>query len=165
MSKTKGIIILINLTLFLAYINWSIFNKEQILSKGRLILLELIPFDPRSIMQGDYMRLDYAANRIDYTVKLLKRGYCILEVDSKGRAKRVRFQKNLEPLKSNELAIKYYSNGQGYNRNVNLGAESYFFEEGRGHNFAEAKYGGLRVDESGNSVLAGLFDSSLKQIK
>jgi len=43
---------------------------ERILSDGRVLLLELAPVDPRSLMQGDYMALQFAA--VDDIRKALK---------------------------------------------------------------------------------------------
>ncbi|PHS66924.1 MAG: hypothetical protein COB12_05660 [Flavobacterium sp.] len=60
-----------------------------------------------------------------------------------------------------ELLIKYTSD----NWNLDIGAESYFFQEGEGEKYEEAKYGGLKIDKEGNSVLIGLYDVNLKQIK
>ena len=57
MKNIKWWIILINLILLLVYFNGSILSKEDLLKNGKLILLELAPVDPRSLMQGDYMSL------------------------------------------------------------------------------------------------------------
>ena len=64
MSKTKKIFLLLNLVLVIGYINWAVAVKEKTLGNGKLLLLELAPVDPRSLMQGDYMRLDYQINRL-----------------------------------------------------------------------------------------------------
>ena len=46
--------------LILCIINVLVYQKEQHLSNGEVVLLELAPVDPRSLMQGDYMRLRFA---------------------------------------------------------------------------------------------------------
>ena len=56
MKKYSRILIIANLILLLGYFNWSVYKKEQTLKDGQLILLQLAPVDPRSLMQGDYMR-------------------------------------------------------------------------------------------------------------
>ena len=38
-------------------------QKERVVRSGNLVLLPLAPVDPRSLMQGDYMILDYAVTR------------------------------------------------------------------------------------------------------
>ena len=59
MKKQSRILIITNLLLLLGYLNWSIYQKEQTLRDGQLVLFELAPVDPRSLMQGDYMSLRY----------------------------------------------------------------------------------------------------------
>lgn len=59
MKKYSRILIIVNLILLLGYFNWSVYQKEQTLKDGQLVLLQLAPVDPRSLMQGDYMRLNY----------------------------------------------------------------------------------------------------------
>ena len=164
MNKVKGIIILVNLGLLLGYINWSIAAKEKTLNSGQLVLLELAPVDPRSLMQGDYMRLNYAiAFRPGDKTKLAKRGYCIIKLDSNKVAQFVRYQDKMLPLNAGEQPIKYFSKGSRF-LPVNLGAESYFFEEGTGKKYEEAKYGGLKIDAEGNSILTGLYDEKFRLI-
>ncbi|TCD02496.1 GDYXXLXY domain-containing protein [Pedobacter psychroterrae] len=164
MNKVKGIVILVNLVLLLGYINWSIAAKEKTLNSGQLVLLELAPVDPRSLMQGDYMRLNYAiAFRPGDKSKLAKRGYCIVKLDSNKVARFVRYQDKMLPLKAGEQPIKYFSKGSRF-LPVNLGAESYFFEEGTGKKYEQAKYGGLMIDSEGNSILTGLYGENFRLI-
>ena len=44
-------------------VNVSIWQKEQLLNHGKIVLLPLAPVDPRSLMQGDYMRLRFQAEQ------------------------------------------------------------------------------------------------------
>ena len=41
------------------YLNLGILSKESLKANGETILLELAPRDPRSLLQGDYMALNY----------------------------------------------------------------------------------------------------------
>lgn len=59
MSKLKLYIISANLLLVLGFFFFNIMKNETVLSRGEIVLLELRPVDPRSIMQGDYMALRY----------------------------------------------------------------------------------------------------------
>ena len=43
----------------LGYLNLGILSKESLKANGETILLELAPRDPRSLLQGDYMALNY----------------------------------------------------------------------------------------------------------
>ncbi|MCU7617993.1 GDYXXLXY domain-containing protein [Chryseobacterium sp. PBS4-4] len=162
MKKYKWLIILLNLILLLVYFNWSVFKKEELLKDGELVLLKLAPVDPRSLMQGDYMTLRYDISQNIDAEKIPKRGYCIVKLDSQGIAKKVRFQQDKTPLRSGEHLIQYNAPD---NWNVNIGAESYFFEEGQAEKYAKAEYGGIKIDQYGNSILIGLYNKNLKLIK
>ncbi|TNH04275.1 DUF4401 domain-containing protein [Testudinibacter sp. TR-2022] len=50
---------LLTLLLTLAIGNYSIQKYENVLTNGKSVILALAPIDPRSIMQGDYMELNY----------------------------------------------------------------------------------------------------------
>lgn len=154
MRKYKEVLIVVNLIVVLLIFNYSVYEKEQILSKGKLVLLKLAPVDPRSLMQGDYMQLRYEiAADIDIQ-NLPKRGYLVIKNDEAATADKVRFQKDPLPLNVDEAIIKYSISDY----DLNIGAESFFFEEGQAEKFDSAQFGGLRVDENGNSVLTGLYD-------
>lgn len=160
-SSIKSLIVLVNLVVVLAFFNWSVVEKEEILEEGQLVLLELAPVDPRSLMQGDYMQLSYAISQTQDLEQLPNRGYAVVRLDAQGVAQLVRYQPDKEPLEAGEFLLRY-SKG---NWALNLGAESYFFEEGQAAQFEKAKYGGLKVDNEGNSVLVGLYDKDRKLIE
>ncbi len=162
MMKYKWIVILLNLTLLLGYFGYSIAQKEQLLSEGTLVLLELAPVDPRSLMQGDYMALRYRISVREGDNEIPKRGYCVVRIDAEGVASRVRFQEATSPLNEGEHLINYTSPNRW---SVNIGAESYFFQEGDAKKYEVAKYGGVRIDQEGNSLLVGLYDENKKRIE
>lgn len=162
MKKYKWVVIISNLALLLGYFNYSVFQKEKILKEGKLILLELAPVDPRSLMQGDYMDLRYKISEIDNSDSIPKRGYCIVKLDSNGVATRVRFQETSSSLPKGYYAIEYTRPERW---SINIGAESYFFQEGKSANYQNAKYGAVKVDNNGNSLLVGLFRSPNQQIE
>lgn len=161
-KKYSWIIIIVNLIAVLAYFNYSVAQKENLLSAGDLILLELAPVDPRSLMQGDYMRLDYAISQRVNTDSITKRGYCVVKLDSNGVGQRQRLQSELLPTDPLEYAIKY--NAKQY-LGISIGAESYFFQEGTATKYEKAKYGGIRIDDQGNSLLVGLYDDAFRLIE
>jgi uncharacterized membrane-anchored protein len=113
-------------------------------------------------MQGDYMRLRYKISEELHSENIQKRGYCVVRLDSSGVANRIRFQKDLTPLNEGEFFIEYTSPNQW---NVNIGAESYFFQEGQAEKYENAKYGGVKIDKNGNSILIGLYDEHQKKIE
>lgn len=164
MKKYSRIIIVLNLALLLLYFNYSVNKKEELLANGQLILLELAPVDPRSLMQGDYMRLRYAISEINYETRkeMPKRGYCVVTIDGNGKANRVRLQEKLTPLSQGEHLIEYTSSDRG---NINIGSESFFFQEGQAKKYEKAKYGSIKIDKNGNSLLIGLYDEKFKRIE
>lgn len=164
MKRYSRILIIVNLLLLLGYFNWSVYKKEQTLKDGQLVLLELAPVDPRSLMQGDYMRLNYkesGSESVDNETPL--RGYAILKIDSNRVGKVIRLQDSPEFTNGDgngngdEIAIKY----KIIKGRLFLGAESFFFEEGQDTLYQKAKYGGLKVNHTGESLLVGLYDKEL----
>ncbi|MDC6362126.1 MULTISPECIES: GDYXXLXY domain-containing protein [Flavobacteriaceae] len=162
MKKYSTIIILVNLVAFFAFFNHSIIKKEELLEQGELILLELAPVDPRSLMQGDYMRLRYTLSEDINSDSIPKRGFCVVGLDANGVAQKKRFQKERTPLGENEYLIEYTSQNRW---DINIGAESYFFQEGEAEKYETAEYGAVKVDRKGNSILVGLYDADLKKIE
>lgn len=160
MLNRRAIIILANLGLLLVMFNFSVAEKEEVLENGELVLLKLAPVDPRSLMQGDYMRLSYAISQTEELDKLPGRGYAVVKLDEQQVAHLVRYQEEETPLHPQEQLLKY-TRGEW---SINLGAESYFFEEGQAKTFEAAEYGGLKVDEKGNSILIGLYDAQRQLI-
>lgn len=161
MKKYKRVIIFVNLLLLFVLFNNSIIKKETLLTNGKLILLELAPVDPRSLMQGDYMRLRYKISQNVRDDSISKRGFCVVKLKPNGVAEKVRLQKEELPLNDEEYLIEYTSEYFS----INIGAESFFFQEGESGKYEKAKYGGIKVDASGNSLLIGLYDKDLKYIK
>jgi uncharacterized membrane-anchored protein len=155
MKKYKWIIILVNLLILLGLFNNSILQKEKLLSNGQLILLELAPVDPRSLMQGDYMRLRYAISDNINSDSISKRGFCVVKLEENGIVKKVRVQEKKTPINDNEFLIKYTSKEWS---GIYIGAESYFFQEGEAEKYENAKYGGIKIDKQGNSLLIGLYN-------
>ena len=162
MKKYNWLIILLNLVILLVYYNYSIVKKEELLKNGQLVLLKLAPVDPRSLMQGDYMALRYDISRDFDSEDIIKRGYCVVRIDHNGVASKVRSQGGSTPLYEGEHLIRYTSTN-GWN--VNIGAESFFFQEGHAEKYDHAKYGGIKIDGNGNSLLVGLYDEYLRKIE
>lgn len=160
MKRYQLIIILLNLLLALGIFHFSVMEKEKTLATGKLVLLELAPVDPRSLMQGDYMSLRYAiANTANDSFP--RKGYYVISLDSGLIARKQRIQANTQPLHAGEYLIKYHTTSWQHS----LGAEDYFFQEGRADTFANARYGGLKIDSKGNSILVGLYDERKKLLQ
>jgi uncharacterized membrane-anchored protein len=139
---------------------FTILQKENLLRKGRTVLLELAPRDPRSLMQGDYMDLDYGlSRRLRELKELPKNGYAVLKNDEKGVAVFQRLHAG-ESLGPGEFLLRFRNRGF----RTRIGAESFFFQEGQAGRFQLARYGELRVDDRGGVLLSGLRDNDLKPL-
>jgi uncharacterized membrane-anchored protein len=152
------ILILTTLLLFMT-LNYSIYQREQLLSAGRLVLLELAPVDPRSLMQGDYMALRFKISNQAFAfqdLKTLGDGQLVLDLDAENRASFSRFAADSQ-LAANEVLLRYrVRNGQ-----VKFATNAFFFQEGQANEYAEAKYGEFRVAPNGEAILTNLRDKDL----
>ena len=161
MKPLTRALVMITLIALLGYMIWSVREKEVLLEQGDLLLVDLAPVDPRSLIQGDYMTLRYAEARNFMTDSMPKTGYMVVTLDSLGVAKKQRLQETTSPLKDGEYLVNYTAS----NWRLNIGAESYFFQEGQALLFDSARYGGVMVDNVGHSLLVGLYDNQRQLIK
>jgi uncharacterized membrane-anchored protein len=130
-----------------------IVQKESLLATGKPVLLELAPRDPRSLMQGDYMVLDYAVSQErGWKEGWPRDGNLVLRLDEQGVGQFVRVHEPGTPLAPGELLLRY----RVRDSRVRLGAESFFFQEGHAGRYSKARYGELRVASNGTSGLVGL---------
>lgn len=152
-------IVAAGLLLVLGVVGWLVGAKERTMSAGRVVLLELAPVDPRSLIQGDYMRLAYRVAREVTVDDWAPDGFVVLRVvDEVGTFARV---DDGGALAADEVRMRYRVR-QG---DLRLGAESFFFEEGSARVFEDARYGELRVAASGEAVLVGLRNGEKKPLR
>ncbi len=146
----------------LAILNYSIYEKEQIKDHGKTLLLELAPVDPRSLMQGDYMRLRYVLEQKVPTKTLAvhqKRGYIVIRPDAEAVAHFVRFHRG-EDLAADETLIHFHRRYRG----IQIVPNSFFFQEGHAKYYEMAKYGVFKVDKAGQYLLVGLADQNKQRL-
>jgi uncharacterized membrane-anchored protein len=154
-------IIFIASTLFVfAAFNYSIFQKEEIKRNGDTVLLELAPVDPRSLIQGDYMRLRYAIERSQTSQSKEKRGYMVIALNQNKVGTFKRFYEGGE-LGSDEKLLRYH-NQYGQLRIV---PDSFMFQEGHAKFYDRAKYGVFKFDAKGSHILVGLADDKMQVIQ
>ena len=153
----KSALVVGGLVLALAVPNYAIVQKEHVLASGTPMLLALAPVDPRSLIGGYYMRLDYAITRTMAAEKNTwpRDGHIIVILDSVGVAQFVRRHEPGTPLSSGEHLLQYRRRAGRYR----VGTDAFNFQEGLARHYQGARYGDLRVDDKGESVLVGLRDS------
>lgn len=130
----------LGLLLVLVVVNGLIARQEMLLASGTQMIVELAPVDPRSLMQGDYMRLGYRLPVPDGVLHVTQDpNGLVTSFEGKGAALRV-------------------AGG------TIPGAENYFFEEGQGHVFQEARYASLRVTPDGRATLVRLLGKDFQPL-
>ena len=154
----KWIVVLAGAGLLLA-INIVIAARERLLDEGRVVLLELTPVDPRSLMQGDFMALRFKVVRDAFQpapADVVTDGRVVLGLDARGVATFRRFD-NGAALAGDEVAFRY----RVRHGTPKLGTNAFFFEEGRAGEYAKARYGEFRVAPNGEAILTALRDEGL----
>lgn len=165
-------IALLSLLLVLGLVNYSIAGKEKHLAEGQIVYLELAPVDPRSLMQGDYMALRFKIAN-DVRSALPRRpesrswrprydatdGYAVVSLDERSVGTFIRLYKN-EKLSVNQTLLRY----RVRSGDVKFATNAFFFQEGHAKEYEQARYGQFRVDDSGELLLAAMFDKDLKKL-
>ncbi len=155
--------------LALGLTQWDAVKKEQVLTHGQKIYISLVPQDPRSLMQGDYMALRFElpldlleSGGDDHTERLLQPTLLVVaKLDAQGIATLQRRYRSGEALAANEVVIPLkYMKGDWV-----VVTNAYFFPEGQGRVFNNARYGEFRALGKGKVLLAGLADDKLQRIE
>ena len=167
MKRARWMIAVAGLALILVLANWDIAQKRAVIADGQVLLLELRPVDPRSLMQGDYMRLGLAETAMPSTTvieDLPYRGTVILTLDENRVGRFARLDDG-SPLNDGELRVRYRRHEEWGLGRLDYGAQSFFFQEGDADRYARARYAMLRVAEDGGTVLTDLAGEDRVAIK
>ena len=141
-------------------VTYMTYQRESLAVNGRVILLELAPVDPRSLIQGDYMRLRYALSDDIESHTNRERGFVVVRLDENNVARFVRIHNSVTPLAPDEILLPF----RGESWDLRVGPGSFFFQEGHAKYYEEAKYGELRLSDSGSLLLVGLRDENFKSL-
>jgi uncharacterized membrane-anchored protein len=166
MTGPRGLILL-GVLLVLGALNFSIAGKERIKSGGETVYLPLAPVDPRSLMQGDYMALDFAlVHEIDKTLGRDGVGSVPSPREGEVRLAGVVLAANrVAALATTTAPATLKLRYRIRNGRVWLGTNAFFFQEGDAQRYSDARFGEFRVDRaSGEAVLVGLRDAALKAL-
>lgn len=148
----------------LAVANIGIAQKERTIAQGRKVFVELAPVDPRSLMQGDYMRLNFRLPSEDRDVEKenLRGGrlYAIGKLDDQGVVQWLRTGPASEPLAPGEQRFELTPRGGRWT----LVTDAWYFREGDGQRWEQARYGEFRVEPDGRALLVGMADAQLHPI-
>ncbi len=148
----------------LAAANVDIVQKEAIIRDGTRFVVALRPVDPRSLMQGDYMTLNFASQGgddgdlfSDYSHR-----YVELKPDAQGVYHFTRTLPQMAPpAQPGNVVVRYR---RQLDERVLFVTDAYFFPEGQGEHFARARYGEFRVNQDGVALLTGLLDEKQNRL-
>lgn len=168
-AHLRGILGVLAGIAILALVNMGIMGKEKLLAEGRVVFLELAPVDPRSLMQGDYMALNFGvvgnvmgalprqAEDGTYVELRPQDGYMVVKLDETGVARFDRIHDG-ETLAADEALMQFrVRNGM-----VKFATNGFFFQEGTADLYATARYGKFRVNPDGELLLTAMADENLK---
>lgn len=136
---------------------YAVCGHERTLRDGQLVLLELAPVDPRSLMQGDYMALRFAVDAQLTSPGQDVPAYAHLHLGAQGRA--VLAAGGNQPSTEPGMVSMRIRQGE---RGASIGPNAFFFEEGTAAVYEQARWGGFRVAGDGTALLAGLYDENLQ---
>lgn len=178
---TLVVVVILSLT----QVNLAIRDQEQHLAQGRKLLLALEPVDPRSIMQGDYMRIRLTIQeQISAQLPLEQQwqGLAILRLDQDQIGHFVRLveitslQRQIWPnwfaAKSQQDRVAEAMNGAASKDDevdylaiqfvvrdgqVQLANhDSFFFQQDQADHYQQATYGVYKVNQQGDLLLVDL---------
>lgn len=144
--------------------NGAIWQKQNLIARGKPVFMALTPVDPRSLMQGDYMRLRFAT--LDaHQLPLLdtmgaKRPRMVLQLDARGVATVQRLHTPGQPLAPKEMLLELTPK----DGNWVVVTDAWYFKEGQAQTWQAAKFGEFRVLPDGRALLVGMADAALQPI-
>jgi uncharacterized membrane-anchored protein len=156
-DRARNIVLAVTIAIVLMLINVEIVGKERIVRNGATVLLRLGVQDPRSLIQGDYMALRYLmVNDVAREAKRsgMNDGIAVIELGELNEASFVAIYDG-QQLQDGQHLLRYRKRGDS----VRLASDAYFFEEGSGQDYSDARFGEIRINAKGDAVLTGLRDA------
>ena len=143
--------------------------QEYVLARGRMVLLETRPVDPRDVLRGDYLILSYKISRVPlnlFAPPLTSspadgiKVYVVLE--KRGEFHEiVRADTNIPSAAANQVVLRGRSGGGqwSFERNsmhLEYGLERYYVPEGTGNPHGKVTVE-VAVPSSGNGMIKQVF--------
>ncbi|SES62871.1 GDYXXLXY domain-containing protein [Thorsellia anophelis] len=173
--KTRLSLATIGLGAALFIANTTIIAYEHIIKEGDIVRLDLTPADPRSLIQGDYMRLAY---RLESSIaselyqqklkdsqfeksllfKIFPEHYSLSYTLDENRVMQWAGIHNEEEYASIGVKIDEFNDAT-----IRISHE-YFFEDGQAEQYEKAKYAEFRRGPNGKLILSNLLDEKFKII-
>lgn len=174
----KKIIPLVIAMLSIVFFIGLILKNEQNLKHSDSVYVRLAPVDPRSLIQGDYMVLNYDLSfwglpeqnnqtdipTSDIVIQNKPKFIAYVALDAQRRVVKTSFDPRLlemYPTSSHRLMLKNPSNRLSA---LYPASNSFLFAEGLAECYQEAQYAEFKVDERGSAILASLRGEDLKDL-
>ncbi|KAB7705353.1 DUF2157 domain-containing protein [Bacillus aerolatus] len=152
----------------LAFIGFTSWQKEQLLQNGELVALKLEPIDPRSLLQGDYVQLNYVIHTTYQNEQQdgrFKEGKLYVQLEKTKETVSyhgsdvaiytpVRFASANQSAGGNEGVVTIQ--GKGRYGNLELGIEHFFIPEHTGEDWEEKNTALVRVAKNGDAIVETL---------
>ena len=147
----------------LGLLNFGVYQKEQMLEGGAPLYLKLQPVEPRSLLQGDFMRLGFEVEtglRAALEGQKVRAGGVVVTATPEGVGEFTRIDDGSE-LTADEFMLRFTN----ISRRPALVPNSFFFQEGDAQAFEAAQYALFYFDDArGDYVLRGLADENKNPI-
>lgn len=161
LGKRNRIAFLLCGLLVLGVANTAIWEKEQLIASGSAVFVQLAPADPRSLMQGDYMRLRFAlpGEAFDKDDQRPFIPQVVARAGERGIAQLLRYHDG-KTLAQGEFVVDLVRK-QG---DWVFVTDAWYFREGEAERWSKARYGEFRVQPDGKALLVGLRGANLEKL-
>jgi uncharacterized membrane-anchored protein len=163
LSSARKALLVFGAAALLIGFNHAVYTKTQTLEHGSVVKLKLAPRDPRGLLTGDYMTLNYDisnALRQSSSDKHAEDGYVLVNINAQGVGEFVSQSANYPALGLQQLAMQYRIR----EKETKFATNAFYFQEGQGKAFEAARYGEFRVNAKGELLLTHLLDENLVRI-
>lgn len=156
------ILVVMSMVLF----NIMIYHHERHIADGQSVFIDLMPADPRSLIQGDYMQLNYnlmfdEESRQAWERSTIKEHPHIdawVRLDNQNRLIQTTFSQK-------EHAIPMIlNNPSGFLSQVYPASQSFLFAEGLAACYDQARFAHFKINSSGRLILLELVDEHLQSL-
>jgi uncharacterized membrane-anchored protein len=164
-SRWTAVLLALFAVMVFITINLLILQKERLIRDGRPVYVKLAPVDPRSLMQGDYMRLAYALPGVERSrsaevPRWGERRRVAVALDERGIVQSAQVLASGAVPPTGMLAVELTPASGGWT----LVSDAWYFKEGTQSRWAAARYGEFRVTPDGRALLVNLVGEDLKPL-
>jgi uncharacterized membrane-anchored protein/uncharacterized membrane protein len=165
MLKGKKVGILFIILLQGAWIGYQVYSNETLLQNGETVKLELRPVDPRSLLQGDYVELNYTISQLeDSSIDENGPITIVLRKDAQGIHQYAGIYKYdgewntpYDHKEGDVLLNGKVTKSWGNTNQITYGIEHFFIPEATGLDVeGKVKYAVVKVSDKGDAILESL---------